>query len=224
MGDSEIISSCLSAESHEQPRDPILHYLGCLEFCERDEYLNTLTESAAQERIKAELKRIVNLRGVLKSGQDASVSDLVSNLENSMVSWRQSALYQQEYGIKNVQAWRDRRGLQNGVDQRFEPWEKPMDYHPDRDTKAYFISYNEHGNPIDSLPEYKLGGHFPDHKLSVSELLNEGPSNPLHQAFQDPKNKIGYFHLPANNMSVSQYSRDDLRRRNLPLSPRWDLG
>lgn len=220
-----------------------MHYLGCLEFCDRKGYLNSLEEGRkeAHKQVKTELRRIKYLRNVLKSDPDPDIPRLLQNLENSMVAWRCSRLYDEKgtiesgtKGINAVRAWRTANCRENGQSQQdlepepppaneacnpdrdndasqqdLEPESPPANeaYHPDRDINAYLISY-EHSKPRDNLSEEGFSGHFPNHKMSVFQLLNSKNKrnlDPLRRAavHSNSESLFNYFHLPANNMNVS---------------------
>lgn len=203
MGDHDITPTCLSAEEHgnNEARDVILHYLGCLEFCEREAYFNWL-EGEHQKQLESELRRIEYLRHVLKHDKEESL--LLVNLDRSMKSWRQCDLYTCSEGIEAVRTWRLAKGRRNFENQR-DPRTSHLassEYDPDRDLNAYLIRYVK-SQAEEELKDPRFNGHFPNHKIAVSQLLNrEEPSNPLAKGSQ-PEESINYFHFPANNMQVS---------------------
>lgn len=206
MGDHDITPTCLSAEKHmnADARDIILHYLGCLEFCERESYYDSL-DKEHQKQIESELRRIVHLRYFLQ--QDREESSLLWNLKNSIDAWKECELFTCEDGHRAVQTWRLNKGRHNDKKQR-----KPRNsislqvadsaYDPDRDLNAYFIRYVQ-SQPEKELRDPRFNGHFPNHKIAVSHLLNVMEQmNPLTKE-SHPDKSINYFHFPANNMHVS---------------------
>lgn len=206
---------CLSAEDHE-PRDPMLHYLGCLEFSKRNVYFPQLSP-AQQKQVDSELRRIEYLRRVLR--KDTVESCLVTNLEGSMDRWRRSRLYTSEDGIKAVRTWRSRKGLannrsQNNPVQTGQSQDHVEDYDPDVDTNAYLTRF-ENSKPVEDLNDDRFDGHFPNHKISVAHLLDDKKPSPLTRAppilstEANPERVISYFHLPANNMIVSLLSSEN---------------
>lgn len=214
MGDSDPIPACLSAERHD-PRDSTLHYLGCLEFWERQAYFNKL-EPEYRKRIDGELRRIICLRRVLKSERDDSVSSLVINLESSMKYWRGS---RGEHGIDAVRKWRSGKDLRNGVTQHFPQEEAYEPYDPDNDVKAYLLSYKDRKD-VENAEDHGVKGQSQNHKMlepqrkiPVSRLLMQsaagGPSKASDRLLSDLSQaavgSINYLHLPANNMAVSTY-------------------
>lgn len=229
MGDQKTSHTCLSAETHDA-RDPLTHYLGCQEFCDRETYLESLKEDqeGTYNKIKTELRRIKYLRGILKSDKDEAVPRLVQNLEKSMLAWRRSKLYDKNgmSGIEAVRQWRAQdRHLLNGAFQQ-DPESTPganEAYHPDRDVNAYLISY-EDSNHRDDLSNEGFSGQFPNHKMPVSQLLDgkkePGHLNPLSSASQPgPESLFHYFHLPANNMNVSTDCTTNRLRLGFDVTP-----
>lgn len=208
MGDHDMVPTCLSAEDHE-PRDPMLHYLGCLEFSERNQYLVEVS-SEYQEQVDRELRRIEYLREVLK--KDPVEHRLVKNMKDSMEKWKESSLYTSDHGIKAVRAWRKAKHQANRSEitpvQPGESIHQAQDYDPDVDINAYLTRF-EDSKPVKKLNDKRFDGHFPNHKIPVSHLLNDENSSPLTKT--PPKSAteatqeriISYFHLPANNMIVS---------------------
>lgn len=203
MAISDPTPSCLSAEPHAAS-DPVMHYLGCAEFWERDGYFNSLQTPGAQKRITSELRRISYLRHVLQEAEDDPVFHLVQNLEGSMKNWRESDLYQGDSGIRAVQTWRTSDARLNGVSQEPEHRGEYKPYHPDNDIKAYILSYKD-GKPVENLQDYQVKSNLPDHKILISQLLN--PPNDsdglLSKLSKTPEGSFNYLHLPANNMAVS---------------------
>jgi hypothetical protein len=203
MGDHDITPTCLSAEEHgnNEARDVILHYLGCLEFCEREDYFSWLDEEH-QKQVESELRRIEYLRNVLKRDKDEA--SLLSNLEKSMEDWRKCELFTCSDGINAVRTWRLAKGRSNSKNQRDPRTSHPASslYDPDRDLNAHLVRYVK-SQPEKEIKDPRFNGHFPNHKVPVSHLLDEKePSNPLAKDLQ-PKESINYFHFPANNMQVS---------------------
>lgn len=206
MGDHDIIPTCLSAEEHGEDgiSDKTLHYLGCLEFCRREQYFETLKKEH-RDLIESELRRIKYLRHVLQ--QDREDSPLIMNLEKSMTAWKNCELFKSEDGIIAVREWRSGKGRTNDKKQR-NPQDSPSPrstnsrYNPDRDLNAYLVRYVQ-SEGVTDLQGNAFSGHFPNHKIAVSVLLDENnESNPLAREFH-PDQSINYFHLPANNMHVS---------------------
>lgn len=195
MEDHDIIPSCLSAERHK-PRDFLLHYMGCEQFFQREDYLASLNPEQ-QKQIEAKLQRIHILRSAL-SNDVSDGSHLVVQLTHSLNRWRNSKDFLE--GIHRVRELRTLHFAQNGVGQREVGIPTRYgEYNPDVDTNAYLIRF-KNGRPVPEIADARYHEQFPAHRISVNELIREkGNDNPL----LPPKNTINYFHFPANNMSVS---------------------
>lgn len=103
---------CLSTEAHE-PQDVLLHYLGCLDFREREQYFTILDEDQRLV-VDQELRRNQRLRASIREDdQDAFLS---GRLTGSIERWRQSPLY--NLGMVTVRKQRNTRGLVSGHSQR----------------------------------------------------------------------------------------------------------
>lgn len=175
MGDHDMTPTCLSAEEHE-PQDPRLHYLGCLQFFEREDYINGLRDEQ-RKQVESELRRIAFLRDVLK--KDAVDCRLVENLEDSMEKWRRGRLYTSDNGIEAVRTWRRDKSLPNGTSQRQVELGKFKDYDPDHDMNAYLTKF-KNSEPVKDLASESFNGHFPNHKIPVFQLLDyKEEKNPL---------------------------------------------
>lgn len=189
-------ASCLSTHAHK-PHNFMLHYLGCLEFCQREHYFSSLPQDI-QDEIEAELRRIYYLRDTL--GRDHTTSGLVRNVETSLNKWRKSPLYTSTTGLTGIQAWRSGKGRKNGFVQRevSAPPSELGKYDPDRDAKAYVVKYRS-GRPVLDLHDKRFTGCFPDHKTSVSHLLDAMDD---YSISCNEKSDINWIHLPVNNMKV----------------------
>jgi hypothetical protein len=197
----------------------MLHYLGCLEFWERETYRSSKHVSDTERQaIDTELRRISYMRDTLEKDDDEKL--LVKNMTESMTRWRESAPYTDERGIEAVQRWRIIRPdgpLPIGITQRLVgllPLQSSSDeYSPEYDINAHLISFeNSKPRDIDTETTHRdkrFRGKFPNHKINITDLLEEkqeqGRPNPLSEARNSPEEEkiISYFHLPANNMIVS---------------------
>lgn len=203
MRNFDTIATCLSAERHDRNgADEMLHYFGCLEFCEREEYFDWLDEEQ-QKKVDSELRRIKYLRHALQHDKEDTL--LLTNLNQSIKKWRGCELFNCQEGIRAVQAWRSSKGRLSSKQQRDPPdishLRSPA-YDPDRDLDAYLIRYWQ-GEELTELKDARFNSSFPNHKMAVSRLLNEkDSSNPLSRDSQ-PEHSINYFHFPANNMHLS---------------------
>lgn len=205
MNDHNLNPSCLSAEEHDDPQNPVLHYLGCLEFCKRENYYNTLPPNY-RDQIENLLRRTECLR--VKASGDDGLQDLVTNLSKSFQRWRSC---KQSYlkGIKEVKAWSgrgelyeehqlkqrpahiDRIDIAEAANSQNEP------YDPDKDTSAYLIQYKD-SQIVGNLEAFGFSCHskFPNHRMPSSNLLDrEVDRNPLMKAHtsKGPENFVKYF-------------------------------
>lgn len=216
---------CLSAEHHDNPRNPVLHYLGCLEFCERETYFKNLLENE-KGQIEASLRRTEYLR--LKVLEHNDVKVLVTHLQESFKNWRGSSEYKK--GIAEVETWSGGKQTQqrdaninttpsspNSPNSPTSPTaavsgHQHESYNPDHDTNAYLIQYRN-SMPVNDLQHLGLSSRyeFPNHKIPVSRLLDQDMDvNPLWKInslsegddSKKPDKMINYFHLPSNNMDV----------------------
>lgn len=213
MDGNGIESSCLSPDDHDHIRDPILHFLGCLEFCDRNAYFDTMTQDMQSKLVK-HLRRINFLRHALS--RDESSEQLIFNLHGSLTAWRCSASYQS--GMMRVKAWRERHHLPIGWAQCPQELDEAVcraDYDLDRDTKAFHIKY-EKCSSRDDCKDRKFGGRLSYNEISLNRILDEDDTyDPLKSSYHRTTegcrdtntNTINYFHIPANNMIVSLWSK-----------------
>lgn len=215
MGDHDIIPSCLSADPHK-PRDFLLHYTGCEQFYQRDEYLASLTPDQVRQ-VEAQLRRTRYLRDVLAADPDPERpgAALVRHLAASLRAWRDTCEYQD--GIVRVRRQRVQYFAVNGAAQRDpvagggggRPHNNnpaavaPGEYNPDKDTNAYLIRF-KHGRPVHDMHDSRFHEQYPSHRISIQDLIygNEFDLSMLYP----PGNSINYFHFPANNLHVSMVS------------------
>lgn len=199
MEDHDIIPSCLSAERHK-PRDFLLHYLGCEQFFQREDYLASLNDEQ-QRLIESKLERIQILRHALISDPDDG-RPLVQQLSHSLKKWRNSKEFQE--GINRVQELRTLHFAQNGVTQReVDMPPRAGEYNPDVDTNAYLIRF-KNGRPVHDITDPRFHEQFPTYRISVNDLIHgRADESPL----LAPQKTLNYFHFPANNMLVSGRSK-----------------
>ncbi|KFA54065.1 hypothetical protein S40293_05549 [Stachybotrys chartarum IBT 40293] len=205
--------TCLSSDFHdgEEITDRVTHYMGCIEFCDRESFYNNLPEEY-QHPIKLELRRISFIRRVIENTQsDDTQSDerVAKQLVDSLLSWQKD----NRANIKKVADWSAHWFPRRANARHHDPNSdrqvregKPDEYIPDKDFNAYFIEFSgtrgltDESKRDDGSRVYK--GKFPNQKISVDDLLHDANVNPLRKqtpAKGQPK-KIRYFHLPANNM------------------------
>lgn len=186
MGDHDSPATCLSSKGHDgEVRDVLLHYFGCLRQDKRKAFYDSL-DAHHQLRIRDELRRIREHRALFEARDDG----LVTLLTASLSSLRQSARYKKlkQPGPANdpfegqLEAQAPRTANRHGLNANMILFEDSKRY-TDRD-----------------YPD-----EFPNQKIPIEELLDENNSaNPLMKPC--PKNRIRYFHLPANNMSWVEVS------------------
>lgn len=199
MEDHDIIPSCLSAERHK-PRDYLLHYLGCEQFFQREEYLASLPTEQIQQ-VEATLRRVQYLRNVL-SNDPTKGARLVQNLRSSLQTWRKTRSYQE--GIRRVRDLRTTYFAVNGVMQKeVDTWPRQGEYNPDMDTNAYLIRFRN-GRPARDITDTRFHEQFPSYRINIQELVY-GKEDP--NLLIPPRDTINYFHFPANNMLVSEDAR-----------------
>lgn len=214
MNDHDMNPMCLSAEEHHNPRDPVLHYLGCLEFGKREDYFSGLEENE-KSQIEASLRRTEYLRKILDGTTDKEAKTLVKNLQKSFEAWRKCPDF--ERGIDEVRVW---SGGKDQYQRAPNPSNatsasptstdrRPFTYDPDHDMNAYLIQYKD-SRPVNDLRDLGFSSEFkfPNHKIRVAKLLDEKSDvKPLWEAKKSSKQSsklINYFHLPSNNMAVSR--------------------
>src|SRR5262249_30308410 len=109
---------------------------------------------------------------------------------------------------QSLKAWREQfyREHQDKKPSYFDPSKSPSElktvdhdqYNPDMDVNAYRMHFE---NGVGTNSE-GFWGTFPDQKLSVHALLDEGKNLLRPGDKADDKKAIRYFHLPGNNMTV----------------------
>lgn len=209
MEDHDIIPSCLSAERHK-PRDFLLHYMGCEQFFQREEYLASLNPEQVKQ-IETKLKRIEYLRAALSNDIDEG-RQLVQHLKSSLKEWRNTKDFQD--GIDRVRELRTLHFALNGTTQKV--METPMrmrEYDPDVDTSAYLIRY-KNGRLVRDIVDSRFHEQYPCYRISMHDLLKgKEDQSPL----IPPSGTINYFHFPANNMLVSRLAARHIMRKSRRL-------
>ena len=219
-------TTCLSADPHDEDFiiDKLSHYMGCIEFCDREGYYEQLP-SEGKRQIRTELRRIKYLRQVLHTS-DAE-KHLVNNVTNSLAAWKTENPVNK---LEEVRKWSDQKSAKRKNYREHDPeagarrssqlnLSRPEDYNPDKDTNAYVIQYQNGEGVTDEAKRPGGGdifwGKFPNQKISVDSLLRDREINPLgkdrssknyHETVgpgEDRReDRVRYFHLPTNNMKV----------------------
>ncbi|KAI8959193.1 hypothetical protein F5Y11DRAFT_14258 [Daldinia sp. FL1419] len=222
-------STCLSSEEHDcDIKDHLLHYLGCIEFCDQEKFFQKGSqiwkeEAEHQEKVlghtadeaerlteqkrmswqadcENELKRIGLLRRQLSEDKD---KNLIERVEESLHKWRNSGEYTTH--IKKVQELRKTRGKGSSLPRYIEP--KAEEYDPEKDVKVPIIQFK--GGQPHSVEHPEVWNKFPNQKTTIDNLLN-GEGDLLRQDNSLSKRSIRYFHIPSNNMdwverAIGQY-------------------
>ena len=155
-----------------------MHYLGCVMIRERKSFLKQLKPDK-QDDIKSELKRIRVLRKALE--KDDPDKHLVESVINSRRAWR-------------VPRDDDDSGL-------------PSDYDLPRDIRVPIIHFDAAQGQC--LKDSRVWGTFPSQKTNLKWLLtDDNPPKTEPEArslFEKAVSLEGitYFHIPYNNMIVS---------------------
>lgn len=203
MDDHDIVPTCLSAERHK-PQDFILHYLGCEQYFQREEYLMSLSTDQIKQ-VEAKLRRIQYLRAAL-ANDIGEGRRLIQCLATGLRRWRSTKDF--EEGIHRVRELRTMHFALNGNTQRDVKTpnrRRQSEYNPDVDTNAYFMRFKE-GRLVRNIDDPRFHEQYPCHRISVDDLINDNgelEDNPL----IPPEDTINYIHFPANNMSVSDNSQ-----------------
>lgn len=216
--------TCFSAEDYycHVIKDPLSHYLGCVEFCDRENFFepsNLLWQEilehhtnlgndrrkveetvARKEEWKAncesELRRIDFLRKTLEG--DEYDNHLVQRLEESSKAWRKSLEY--EDNINRVKAWRVKKNKRNSPAPVFPSASAHGQYKPEKDMAVPLIQF-ENGKGVNENDQ-SVWNTFPDQKTTLSKLLY-AEENLLNRDRHTSSNRIRYFHIHSNNMIVS---------------------
>ncbi|CAM1509028.1 Fc.00g027670.m01.CDS01 [Cosmosporella sp. VM-42] len=235
-------TTCLSADSHDGEfiTDKLSHYMGCVEYCEREDYFNQLPDDGKRQ-IKTEWRRIQLLRQVLQTS-DAE-KHLVNNVSGSLSAWKTEMRTEK---FQKVQKWSTQRKPKRKNCQAHDPGAEEAqarrqsrpelltsaEYNPDKDTNAYVIQYRN-GVGITDHSKRPNGskiflGKFPNQKISVDSLLRDEEINPLgkdrsaennHEREGSKEHLVRYFHLPTNNM---KWVQDAIARYYDESDPQYD--
>ncbi|KAI0864977.1 hypothetical protein F4860DRAFT_462002 [Xylaria cubensis] len=199
--------------------DHLLHYLGCLQFRDRDNFFedtNIFWEQEIQHQVQLgsdpldaikavlddreswkidcerELRRIDSLRKTLAA--DKTESHLVERLEESRLQWRKSEAY--ITGIDRARMSREESNTRDIlppiVDSRdYGPYEPEKDLNVD-------ILQLENGKGT-NVEDGRVRGTFPNQRTTIAKLLADiNLEASLLHGDQRP-GSIRYLHIPANN-------------------------
>ncbi|KAI0468209.1 hypothetical protein F4859DRAFT_517399 [Xylaria cf. heliscus] len=216
-------ASCLSAEPHEHNiTNPLLHFLGCIEICERDNFLNgnipiweDELEYQREEHVDAEevvkkmkrswtsscrkeLRRIALLRYALS--KDNHDKQLVKEVTSSGRLWRNSSEYKSNIG--KVKQWRQYElGKSNSVTGP-DSTHGMDDYELEKDISVPIIQFKG----CQEFTDDNLSGKFPNQKTTIKILLDDSDptANLLHKDRNSGPGCIKYIHIPSNNMEWAE--------------------
>jgi hypothetical protein len=224
--------TCLNADAHDHENitDKLIHYVGCIQYCDRESYYENLSEES-QLQIKIELRRIDYIRRVIESSD--TDKHLASRIQTSIREWREFA--QKE--VEKVAKWRAETKPERKAYHHHNPNAsrqmkdiRPEDYDPNKDFNAYYIEYYKSEGKTNKTcranGQFLYKGKFPNQKISMHNLLYDSEVNPLSrdQLTKDdpdaaPGDRIRYFHLPANNM---KWVEDAIARYYDEENPQYD--
>ncbi|KAI0964955.1 hypothetical protein F4678DRAFT_454429 [Xylaria arbuscula] len=194
--------SCLNAEPHENDiRNPLLHYLGCIEIGEREEFL--IGNSNIWEK---EFKHQLSLQDVESPSREEDAQNKVqkmkdswrSTIENEMgrIAFLRHTLSKDEHDgqlvnevNKSYNAWRKSGGYPTRLG---ETTEREEVYTPEKDISVPVIHFKDY-NGFTDRADKNLRGTFPNQKTTIAEFLKK--DIPRLEA-----NRMRYFHIPSNNM------------------------
>ncbi|TRX96019.1 hypothetical protein FHL15_003161 [Xylaria flabelliformis] len=206
--------SCLSAEPHEGSiTNPLIHFLGCIDICERESFLKKTddvvgdTRSRWRSNIEQEMRRIALLRHALS--KDDHDKQLVEEVEENRELWRNSDEYTGH--IDEVKKWRG-DGRNSIIGPEFIHAEE--DYMPEKDTSVPIIQF-EDCQEFSKTRDDRISGKFPNQKTTIRTLLDKAKptDNLLYKDHDFHDNRIKYFHIPSNNMIWAEVN---LKRPLLP--------
>lgn len=196
---------CLNTEPHHIIEDHLLHFLGCIEFHERYEFLNSdehlvwskerefleqkldadkaetqTTEQRQRWKLdcESELRRIDFLRSRLE--EDGDEGHLVKCIRESRQYWKDSPEYAK--GIRLVELnWKNRPRRDNIKKIDYESkYQQQNEYRLERDVNVPIIQF-ENGKPKNVVDEGVVWGTFPDQKINIGRLLEKGNHNHLYR-------------------------------------------
>ncbi|KAG6363933.1 hypothetical protein INS49_009036 [Diaporthe citri] len=210
--------TCLSPDPHEDNiKDPILHFLGCVEISTRNEFLKapsnvqsheeTAPEGTAPETTAHQPEGNQENRDI----KDEDEKHLVQKIEDSRKAWEESDVYKdgiKEIRNQKIKKWRSSPEGSNEEDSEPEvSISKDNYYDPGRDVNTPFMLFKKQKEASSIYepdnetkdPKSSIWGTFPNQKTNVQRLLFDKEKKNLLGGRNDSE-KIRYFHIPSNNM------------------------
>ncbi|KAI1305085.1 hypothetical protein F5Y03DRAFT_395148 [Xylaria venustula] len=202
--------TCLNAEPHENDiRNPLLHYLGCIEIREREKFLSGDSDIWEEElNHQLSLQNVKNLRREqdAKSKVEKTKDNWRSTIDNEMrrISFLRHTLSREEHDgqlvnevSKSYKAWQESVSYRTQLGERQQSTRMRLDefeevYVPEKDISVPVIHFKDYNGFTDRDDEH-LRGTFPNQKTTMAEFLKK----------KIPKldaNRMRYFHIPSNNM------------------------
>ncbi|KAI0528419.1 hypothetical protein GGR58DRAFT_519073 [Xylaria digitata] len=198
-------TSCLSAEPHDNAiKDPLVHYFGCIRFCDRGEFLHSdhriwANEKAHQEKLEAARNTPIKEIKAKAEGNANSIRERWRNSFNKelrRVELLRKTLQRDDsdkHLVQEVNDCRESWRASPKYKERFANIQRPSaesdavaespdsdgdDYVPEKDVSVGIIRFKE-GQPFNENcdKERLIWGKFPDQKTSVHSLLREGKSD-----------------------------------------------
>jgi hypothetical protein len=222
--------TCISSDEHnDKVTLPIHHVLGCLQFVDREGFINTEHDEEFREEIARQvdidfrgqriacnlgtnhslkMRRIRFIRH--KISQEPEREHLIHELNQSQQQWRKSREYRTN--IQRVSMWRSENGerIRPPDSRSFSPSgeETSEVYEPDRDFKSAVFEFAK-SSPRNDL-DAAIRGKFPRQETAVKNLWqspNTGDSeDPMERCIihhSRHPDRVKLFHIPSNNMMVS---------------------
>ncbi|KAK0105805.1 hypothetical protein ONS95_004322 [Cadophora gregata] len=198
-----------AAEPWTHCKDHTSTYLS-MRFDKRSDFITKLSEEKLR-RVKHEEKRIDQTRVNFTSYERKKA--MMEKLKAAKQGWRNEVMNKQEEYVakirKDSSKFRNQK-LDLELLERVKLWkiadnEEESGLQPKTDLeygfKACAIYFQKNGSGFEEYthdnPKF-LPSVFPNQKMSVHNILEDEPGNPLGETC--PSNRLRYFHFPSNNM------------------------
>lgn len=227
-------TNCLSAEPHDHNiKDPLLHYLGCIEIYERKDFLDTKIYIWEDELRNQQSLRTDTPAPQVQQAEDARKTDQKAKgiwRDNIVKELRRISVLRHTLSVskdkndnqlvqeveKSRTEWResvDRDQINNIKDWRKVLGKESSVLGPDiADYAGAYVLEDDISVPVIRFRSYKestqtykddLRGRFPNQKTTINQLLYSEEANMLRRTQGSEDYRIAYFHIPSNNMAVS---------------------